>query len=139
MRLHNGLRIALVGSIVGLLAAATVEAQRQLSWDTLDVAARLDEAGVLDVIEQQTMVFTGEWNGGERTFNLRPRPRLEFVSMERLDAASGQRVALNEDRNLDDVDEYAFTDSRTLRWRSRLPSDRPFSNTRITYAVHYRL
>ena len=85
------------------------------------------------------MVFTGEWNGGERTFNLRPRQRLEFVSMERLDAASGQRVALNEDRSLDDVDEYAFTDSRTLRWRSRLPSDRPFSNTRITYAIHYRL
>ena len=37
MQLHNGLRIALVGSIVCFLASATVEAQRQLSWDTLDV------------------------------------------------------------------------------------------------------
>lgn len=137
MQVHSRWRVVVVGSIVGLLASGTVEAQRQLSWDSLDVTATLDQSGVLDVVEQQTMVFSGDWNGGERIFNVRPRQRFQFVGIERIDG--GQRIALHEDSSLDDVDAYAFAGARTLRWRSRLPSDPAFANTRITYAIHYRL
>jgi Predicted membrane protein (DUF2207) N-terminal domain len=120
-------------------AAATLHAQRQLSWDALDVTAHLAADGVLDVVETQTMVFSGDWNGGERTFNLRPRQKLTFVGLERVDPATGRRVALTADASLDDVDDYAFTDSRTLRWRSRRSTDPPFSGARLTYAIHYQL
>ena len=48
-------------------------AQRELHWDRLDVEARLDAAGSLHVTETHAMVFTGDWNGGERKFNIRPQ------------------------------------------------------------------
>ena len=47
--------------------------RRELHWDALDVEAHLNADGVLEVIERHTMVFTGDWNGGERVFNVRPR------------------------------------------------------------------
>jgi len=53
-------------------------AERELHWDTLEVEAHLNGNGVLDVTEHHTMVFTGDWNGGERVFNVRPRQKLEF-------------------------------------------------------------
>jgi len=62
--------------VLVLLFAVTpgvVLAQHQLHWDALEVEVRLDAGGVLDVAERHTRVFTGDWNGGERVFNVRPR------------------------------------------------------------------
>ena len=95
-----------------LLLPAPLLAQRQLSWDALDVTARLDATGALDVVERQTMVFSGDWNGGERTFNLRPRQKLTFVGIERIDPSTGLRVALTEDSSLDDVEHAAGVKTR---------------------------
>jgi hypothetical protein len=53
------------------IALSAQTAERELHWDALDVEAHLDAEGVLDVIERHTMVFTGDWNGGERVFNVR--------------------------------------------------------------------
>ena len=110
-------RLAVAGLFASIFGFATRLAQRELSWDALDVSARLDADGVLHVTEQQTIVFDGDWNGGERAFNLRPRQTFEFAGMERLDLQLGTRVPLVEDRRLDDIDEYALIDGRTLRWR----------------------
>jgi len=112
-------------------------AQRELHWDRLDVEARLDAAGSLRVTETHAMVFTGDWNGGERKFNTRRQQRLLFTRISRLSAA-GPRD-LHEDRSLLNIDDYAWTDARTLRWRSRLPTDPPFAGTAITYALEYQL
>jgi hypothetical protein len=131
--------LALACAVAIAVSPVTLLAERQLSWDVLDVAAHLDGDGTLDVVETQTMVFTGDWNGGERTFNLRPRQRLVLVGMERIEPARGQRNRLTEDSSLDDVDDYALADGHTLRWRSRRPADPAFANTRIVYAIHYRL
>ena len=68
-------RLALVSAFSISFSTVTLLAQRQLSWDALDVTASLDGDGTLDVVETQAMVLTGDWNGGERTFNLRPRHR----------------------------------------------------------------
>jgi len=111
---------------------------RELHWDALNVEARLDAAGELDVIERHTMVFTGDWNGGERVFNLRPRQTLHFIALERFDAKTGTAVPLRQ-TSVPGVDEFVWSDARTLRWRSRLPSDPPFSNTPLIYQLHYRL
>ena len=120
-------------------ATGAQAAERELHWDAFDVEARLDADGVLDVVERHTMVFTGDWNGGERVFNVRPRQKLEFLGMERVDPISGGcspsvRMCLR-----DAIDEFTWPPPRTLRWRSRRPSDPPFANTRLTYVLHYTL
>src|SRR5262245_31534462 len=114
-------------------------AERKLHWDALDVEAHLDAGGLLDVIERHTMVFTGDGNGGERVFNVRARQKLEFLGLQRIDAKTGSLQVLQEAAVPNNVDEFTWTDRRTLRWRSRLPSDSPFSNTRLTYVLHYKL
>ena len=101
-------------------------AQRELYWDRLDVEAHLQSTGVLGVTEVHTMVFTGEWNGGERRFNLRPRQRLTFIGIARTDA-SGTALPLDERPSLGNVDDYAWVTPTTLRWRARRPSDAPFN------------
>ena len=115
---------------------AEARAQRTLHWDSVDVTAHLDAEGRLLVTETQTIVFNGDWNGGERRFNIRPRQQLEFISLDRSERDGPKPMV--RDGSLDDVDDYAFTDDTTLRWRSRLPDDAPFANTRITYVLLYQ-
>lgn len=125
---------------VFLCAAADVQAaERELHWDSLHVDARLAANGVLDVTERHAMMFTGDWNGGERLFNVRPRQKLEFISLERIDESTGRRELLRQTDRPDAVDEYSWAGRQTLRWRSRLPSDPPFANTRLVYVLHYKL
>jgi hypothetical protein len=112
-------------------------AQRELRWSSLDVAAHLDASGTLHVVEAQTLVFTGDWNGGERTFHVRPRQQLTFQGISRV--GEGGLQGLSEDSFLDDVDEYGWSDGQTLRWRSRLASDPPFNATPIRYELRYSL
>jgi hypothetical protein len=114
-------------------------AERELHWDSLDVDARLAADGVLDVTERHAMIFTGDWNGGERVFNVRPRQKLEFISLERIEESTGRAEPLRQSIRPNTVDEYSWAGRQTLRWRSRLPSDPPFANTRLIYVLHYRL
>lgn len=118
-----------------LLLGTPLQAQRVLHWRDVRVDATLGEDGTLRVVETQTMVFTGDWNGGERTFNQRPRQRFRFEGMRRIDSTGLAHVMSEGD--LAYVDNYGFTGSRTLRWRSRLPSDPLFMNTAITYELTY--
>ena len=118
---------------------APLLAQRQLHWDELAVTARLDANGVLDVEERQVMVFTGDWNGGERLFNIRPRQKLDFVGIERIDSSGVAHPLQQTNIVPNNMDEFVMSDSKRLRWRSRLPSDPPFSNTRLTYVLRYKL
>ena len=69
-----------------LLVPASALAQRDLHWDRLDVAAHLEADGRLVVTETQTIVFTGDWNGGERTFDIRPRQQLLVTGVYREDS-----------------------------------------------------
>jgi uncharacterized membrane protein YgcG len=123
---------ALLATPSGLIA------EKSLYWKRLDVVARLDSRGVLHVAERQAIVFTGDWNGGERKFRLGPGQKLHLDGVSRLDADTGQMLPLKTG-NLDEVDNYAFVDPLTLRWRSRLPSDPPFEGTEILYELDYTL
>jgi predicted membrane protein DUF2207 len=116
---------------------ATAFAQRALHWDALEVTAHLDANGHLEVAETHTMVFTGDWNGGERTFNIRPRQKLILRGIYRDNGIGWQ--PLTQDADLDSVDDYAWIDSRTLRWRSRRRSDPPFNRTTLRYQLRYDL
>src|SRR6185503_5581136 len=128
-----------IGTLVALMVASTVaHAQRDLHWSDVRVDARLVEDGTLRIVETQTMVFTGDWNGGERRFRNRPRQHLAFQGMRRIDS-TGQAHVMREGGEALAVDEYRFVDRSTLRWRSRRASDPPFSNTSITYELTYSL
>ncbi len=85
------------------------------------------------------MVFTGDWNGGERGFRLARDHRLELHSIEREDLEAHSRIPLQQNDEISSIDEYAWTDSKTLRWRSRLHSDPPFRDTERIYVLDYTL
>lgn len=111
--------------------------ERSLYWNALEVEARLDAAGRLHVTERQEMVFTGDWNGGERRFRMGPGQKLHLDRVTRIDADGTRRPVTR--GNLDAVDHYDWHDGKTLRWRSRRPSDPPFNETPITYVLEYSL
>lgn len=112
---------------------------RSLYWRSLDVEARLDGEGGLRVRERHQMVFTGDWNGGERVFRLGFDHRLVLHGIEREDLESHSRIPLRQNDQISSVDEYAWSGSTTLRWRSRLPSDPPFQDTERIYVLDYTL
>jgi len=130
---------AMVAPLLALQLAATpaLAQDRQLLWPAMHVDARLDSAGVLHVRERQTMLFSGDWNGGQRTFNLRVGQRLTLERLVRVDSVTEREVELVEG-DLEEVDEYGWGEGRTLRWRSRLPTDPPFNLTSLTYVLEYR-
>ncbi len=128
---------AVIPTILLVLAPALAGA-RTLYWSALDVEARLDADGRLDVTERQTMVFSGDWNGGERIFRVFPGQKLDFHGMRRVDPATGRTVEL-EEGSLRRVDHYDWHTKTTLRWRSRDPSDPPFDATAIRYELDFTL
>jgi hypothetical protein len=56
--------------------------------------------------------------------------------MFRVDSLTGAEIPMREG-SVDEVDGYQMAASRTLRWRSRQPSDPVFLNTKITYVLEY--
>ncbi|HSA57403.1 MAG TPA: hypothetical protein VLE53_16955, partial [Gemmatimonadaceae bacterium] len=122
-----------------LLAAAASSAPaqgRRLHWRSIAVDARLDAAGGLHVREREAMVFTGDWNGGERRFRVEPWQRFEFERLARVDPVTGEEHPMRRD-DLAVVHAWDFTDAGTLRWRSRLASDPPFDETERVYVLEF--
>ncbi len=132
---RNRIRFA---TATALLCVAAGVFAKELHWQALEVDARLESDGTLTIAEVQRMVFTGDWNGGERKFRLGSGQRLTLDRLVRLDdgGASGSELRPG---NLDAVDEYKWAESDTLRWRSRLPSDPEFDATELDYRLDYRV
>lgn len=130
--------LAVVCTLVAVAVSVPASA-RSLHWAAMEVSARLDADGRLHVTEQQAYVFSGAWNGGERTFNIRPGQQLDFHRLTRIDPSSGERREVAPG-NLSHLDNYGWASGGdVLRWRSRLPADPPFDATRITYELEYTL
>ncbi|HEY6843559.1 MAG TPA: DUF2207 domain-containing protein, partial [Thermoanaerobaculia bacterium] len=127
----NSMRLGLCAFLIASSLSA-----KSLYWRSFDVTARLDASGRLHVREVQDMVFDGDWNGGERTFNIRPGQSLDFQRMFRVE--NGRDIPMTEG-DTTKVDHWYLNANNVLRWRSRLPSDPPFQNQEITYALEYEL
>ena len=123
-------------SLLTIIASSATAQARSLHWRSITVDARLDAEGRLHVRERQAMVFTGDWNGGQRIFRVGSRQRFEFHRLSRLDPATGVPRPMPRG-DLDVADGYDFTGSRTLRWRSRLPTDPPFNDTELHYLLEF--
>ena len=133
--MHNGTQLlAIFGS---LLVSLAVDA-RTIQWRALDVSARLESSGELSIAERHTMVFDGDWNGGERVFRVEPAQRLIFKSISRIDE-DGSRVQLAQRNPPSRIDDYMLADGKQLRWRVRAPADPPLRNREITYVIEYAL
>ena len=89
------LRLLLLVMVFLVAAGDRVEA-RSLHWRELAVQARLDADGRLHVRERQVMVFSGDWNGGERRFYVGPGQRLEQVRIARIDPQTGVATPLRQ-------------------------------------------
>ncbi len=126
----------LLPAVLAMVPERAEAQSRTLDWPSFVVDARLDSAGRLHVLEAQTIRFTGDWNGGERQFNVRSGQKFVFNTLRRIDSATGDTITLTKGE-LDEVDHYGFGDGWTLRWRSRLPDDPPFQDTEITYLLDY--
>jgi uncharacterized membrane protein YgcG len=114
-------------------------AERTLSWPRIDVTAHLDADGRLHVVERQVMRFTGDWNGGERRIATSSGQYVLFHGMTRVDSApeapAAQRIEMAEGA-IDAVDGWQWRQG-TVRWRSRLPTDPPFADTRLVYELAF--
>ncbi len=137
MRFQRAVFAALTTSIL-LLAGAPARAERELRWRELDVRAHLAADGTLVVSERHAMVFTGDWNGGERKFRTSLGQRLTLDGIFRRDAGRDTWIPLQRG-SLSQVDHWNWSDGRTARWRSRRPSDPPFAETEIDYRLDYRM
>lgn len=127
----------LLSALFLLLALPALGQERSLHWDEIVVNAHLDARGTLHVRERQTFVFTGPWNGGERSFRVGLNQDLELEGLYRV-GPDGREIPLVEG-DVGQVDHYAWADKDTLRWRSRLESDPPFDGTVMTYVIAYSL
>src|ERR1043165_3474425 len=120
--------------VLALLLAASAHA-RSLYWRSIAVDAHLDAEGRMHIVETQTCVFDGDWNGGERWFNVRGNQSFNFESMARVDR-DGTAPPLGFG-SADKVDHYDVLDGPKVRWRARLASDPEFKNTELTYRLRY--
>lgn len=122
-----------------LASAWVVRAEaREIEWRSLNVRARLDADGALHIREQHQMVFTGDWNGGERRFSLGPTEWMRFESMAGIEPDDEERFMLK--GQLDVVDGYDWQPvEHLLRWRSRRPQDPVFDHTALGYRIDYVL
>ena len=118
-----------------VLAIALPMQGRSLHWKAIDVQARLDAEGRLHVVERQRIVFDGDWNGGERNFNV-VAPQSVQVHSVILIEEGGHEVALQRG-SLEELHHYDLVSDSLLRWRSRLPSDPPFEKRELTYILDY--
>lgn len=109
---------------------------KSLYWDKIEIKAFLDNSGVLHIREYQTYIFNGDWNGGERYFDLPIGQEFNFTGISRFDQKKNDYIKLVKN-NIDLTDNYEMTGTYKIRWRSKLANDPPFSNTKITYLLEY--
>lgn len=135
-------RIRALLPLILLLFAATALAD-ELRWRSLDVEARIDDDGTLHASERHTMIFDGEWNGGQRTIPLRVDPPAQRLTFDRVARVVSKKKTIDLTRVSDapdQVDEYGvYNDGTTIRWRARLADDPPFRGKRLTYIIDYTL
>lgn len=110
--------------------------EKEFHWREIAVQARLEADGSVSVRERQDYLFTGDYNGGERGFDLRMRQRLDFQKISRLYGDAWKPLT---EGDLSQVDQYSWPDSSRIRWRSRQPQDPPFASTPLSYLLEYRI
>jgi len=124
---------------MALGATALGAEDKSLSWSMLESDAFLDKEGNLHITETQTIVFHGDYNGGERRFPMQMRlesgPFVKFEGIERLDKETWTPLQYG---NLERNHHYEYDRWNGLvRWRARYPSDPPFRGESLQYRLKF--
>src|SRR5436189_6309958 len=98
----------LLFALIIFAAALAAADSRSLRWSRLAITAHLDADGRLHVQERHSIVFDGDWNGGERTFRGTLENVLHVRSLSRVEEG-GALVPLHEDKTLGAIDTFAWT------------------------------
>src|SRR6188768_4301690 len=77
-------RLAAALALLAVLGAAAGGRAKELHWKAVEVDARLEPDGTLAISEVQRIVFTGDWNGGERKFRIGTGQHLTLDRLVRL-------------------------------------------------------
>ena len=104
--------------VLSLFIAGTANA-KSLYWPLIHVDAHLDADGRMHVVETQTFVFDGDWNGGERVFRVGSNQSLDFEKLTRVDRDGTETQLIM--APLDKVDHYQLMDGPRLRLRRVYP------------------
>ena len=83
--------------------APSLHAEKSLRWSQLAVTANLDADGLLHVAERHTIVFNGDWNGGERSFRRTLEEDFRLIGIRRIDE-TGKAIPLRKNKKLSNVD-----------------------------------
>ena len=117
-----------------LLVVPSLAASRSLYWDSIQADIYINDDSSLSVVEKLDYVFTGEWNGGYRSINLKGLDEISNVELweEKLQYVEG------------DLEKYHFTAERAdgklvIKWRSRNVDEPPYQDTRKTFILRYRV
>lgn len=122
--------------LLAMILATSAAHSKTLHWRAIEVDAQLDESGFLHVVETQTFVFNGDWNGGERSFDIRAGQSLKLEGVDRVE---NENIVPLERGDTAALDHYELFSGSTLRWRNRMPDDPPFENKELTYRIRYTL
>src|SRR5687768_7002378 len=120
-----------------LLLSALPASSKTLHWKAVDVTARLADDGRLHIVEKQTIVFDGDWNGGERRFNVHPGQALRFESLEEI--GDGGEIIPFSQTSIEEPRSWGLLGDNVLRWRARMPTDPLFHDTVKTYVLTYSM
>lgn len=107
---------------------------KTLDWDQIEVDAYLDKDGSLEITETQSIRFSGDWNGAYRRYDLGLGEKIKFISLDRK-LENGTWISLKSGP-LYYTDEFQYDQLRhEIKWRSRMPGDKPFDNTILVYKI----
>ncbi len=107
---------------------------KSLDWEQIEVDAYLGKDGSLEITETQSIRFSGDWNGAYRRYDLGMGEKIKFISLDRK-LENGTWISLKSG-SLYYTDEFQYDQLRhEIKWRSRMPSDKPFDNTILVYKI----
>jgi uncharacterized membrane protein YgcG len=122
--------------LLGCLVLSLPVMARTLHWEEIKVSAFLKASGELEIIEDQSFVFNGFWNGGERSFVVNEGEKFKFHGVDKF--VDGEWKPLNRG-NLTKVDDYKMLRGNILRWRIFEPATGapPVKDYRVRYRIRY--
>ena len=128
-------KIFLALFVLLLFLASNIEA-RGLYWEKMTVDLYIMENSDLRVSEEMEYVFTGAWNGGQRSIDLSKVDDISDIQIWEGDKPYVQSPSLNKyEYNVDFSNKYL----PDIKWRSRNVNEPPYDATHQTFTLKYTI
>ncbi|MDD4179955.1 MAG: DUF2207 domain-containing protein, partial [Candidatus Margulisbacteria bacterium] len=127
-------KIFLLVLLTGLIFLGGAASARSLYWDKIAVDLTLNRDSSVDIVETQTYIFDGAYNGGYRDIKFKG-----FDSISNIELYEGDIKY-----QAGSLDKYHYTvgnenGARRIKWRSRDVDEPEYSQTSKTFTIKYRV